>query len=220
MSIPENIEKIKNSLPAHVKLVAISKTKPNEMIEEAYKAGQRMFGENKVQELVQKYELLPKNIEWHYIGHLQSNKVKYMAPFVTLIHAVDSLKLLITIDKEALKNNRKIDCLLQFHIAEEDTKFGLSLDEAIEILDSSEFKNLANVTIVGIMGMATYTTDVEQIRREFKNLHSIFQHLKTKYFSEQLYFNELSMGMSDDYPIAVEEGSTMVRIGSTIFGHR
>lgn len=220
MSIPENIEKIKNSLPAHVKLVAISKTKPNEMIEEAYKAGQRMFGENKVQELVQKYELLPKNIEWHYIGHLQSNKVKYMAPFVTLIHAVDSLKLLITIDKEALKNNRKIDCLLQFHIAEEDTKFGLSLDEAIKILDSSEFKNLANVTIVGIMGMATYTTDVEQIRREFKNLHSIFQHLKTKYFSEQLYFNELSMGMSDDYPIAVEEGSTMVRIGSTIFGHR
>ncbi|HKM92216.1 MAG TPA: YggS family pyridoxal phosphate-dependent enzyme [Prolixibacteraceae bacterium] len=220
MSIPENIEKIKNSLPAHVKLVAISKTKPNEMIEEAYKAGQRMFGENKVQELVQKYESLPKNIEWHYIGHLQSNKVKYMAPFVTLIHAVDSLKLLITIDKEALKNNRKIDCLLQFHIAEEDTKFGLSLDEAIEILDSSEFKNLANVTIVGIMGMATYTTDVEQIRREFKNLHSIFQHLKTKYFSEQLYFNELSMGMSDDYPIAVEEGSTMVRIGSTIFGHR
>lgn len=220
MSIPENIEKIKNSLPAHVKLVAISKTKPNEMIEEAYKAGQRMFGENKVQELVQKYESLPKNIEWHYIGHLQSNKVKYMAPFVTLIHAVDSLKLLITIDKEALKNNRKIDCLLQFHIAEEDTKFGLSLDEAIKILDSSEFKNLANVTIVGIMGMATYTTDVEQIRREFKNLHSIFQHLKTKYFSEQLYFNELSMGMSDDYPIAVEEGSTMVRIGSTIFGHR
>lgn len=220
MSISENIEQIKNSLPAHVKLVAISKTKPIEMIEEAYKAGHFMFGENKVQELVQKYEALPKNIEWHYIGHLQSNKVKYMAPFVALIHAVDSLKLLRAIDKEALKNNRKIDCLLQFHIAEEDTKFGLSLDEAIEILDSSEFKKLNNITIAGVMGMATYTSDVEQIRREFKNLHSIFQYLKTNYFSEQLFFKELSMGMSDDYPIAVDEGSTMVRIGSTIFGHR
>lgn len=220
MSISENIEQIKNSLPAHVKLVVVSKTHPIEMIEEAYKAGHFMFGENKVQELVQKYEALPKNIEWHYIGHLQSNKVKYMAPFVALIHAVDSLKLLRAIDKEALKNNRKIDCLLQFHIAEEDTKFGLSLDEAIEILDSSEFKKLNNITIAGVMGMATYTSDVEQIRREFKNLHSIFQYLKTNYFSEQLFFKELSMGMSDDYPIAVDEGSTMVRIGSTIFGHR
>lgn len=220
MSIAENLKLIKDSLPDNVKLVAVSKTKPIETIMEAYRAGQLVFGENKVQELVQKYESLPKDIEWHYIGHLQTNKVKYLAPFVSLIHAVDSIKLLNAINKEAQKSKRVIDCLLQFYIAKEETKFGLSLEEAHQILASPDFVALEHVRIAGVMGMATFTDDVEQIRNEFKTLKNIFTQLKEQYFTESEYFREISMGMSDDYLIAVEQGSTMVRIGSTIFGAR
>ena len=220
MGISEKINEIKLGLPAGVKLVAVSKTKPNEDIMEAYKAGQRFFGENKVQDMVQKYETLPKDIEWHFIGHLQTNKVKYIAPFVSLIHAVDSLKLLTVIEKEAKKAGRLIQCLLQLHIAEEETKFGLNVDEAIELLKSEEYKSMTNIKIVGVMGMATFTDDYTQVRREFRGLSTIFYKLKTGFFSTDLDFCEVSMGMSDDYQIAVEEGSTMVRIGSTIFGAR
>ena len=220
MEISEKINQIKSVLPAGVKLVAVSKTKPNEDIMEAYRAGQKIFGENKVQDLALKYEQLPKDIEWHHIGHLQTNKVKYIAPFVSMIHAVDSLKLLMVIDKEAQKANRVIPCLLQFHIAEEETKFGLDLEEAIELLRSAEFKNAAHVEIAGVMGMATFTSNEAQVRREFAALKSIFDTLKNKFFTENKSFCEISMGMSDDYRIAIEEGSTIVRIGSTIFGAR
>jgi len=220
MSLKENYYKIKNSLPEQVKLVAVSKTKPDEDILELYNEGQRVFGENKVQELVAKYERLPKDIEWHMIGHLQSNKVKYIAHFVTLIHGVDSMKLLEVINKEALKKNRVIDCLLQFHIAKEESKFGFNAEESIYMLESQEFKSMNNIRICGIMGMATYTDNTEQIRLEFKNLSKYYNQLKNDYFYNQNYFNVLSMGMSDDYHIAVEEGSTMVRIGSSIFGSR
>lgn len=218
--IVENIERIKKTLPAGVKLIAVSKTKPVEDIQAAYEGGQRIFGENKVQELEQKYGLLPKDIEWHQIGHLQTNKVKYIAPFVSLIHAVDSLKLLQTIDKEAGKCNRVLHCLLQFHIAEEETKFGLDEGEAGELLESEDYRELKNIRITGVMGMATYTEDTGQIRKEFRHLHRIYENLKSKYFTGQEDFKELSMGMSGDYRIAVEEGSTMVRIGSSIFGSR
>ncbi|MDA3930701.1 MAG: YggS family pyridoxal phosphate-dependent enzyme [Prolixibacteraceae bacterium] len=220
MSITENLNKIRSSLPSKVKLVAVSKTKPNEAIQEAYETGQRIFGENKVQDLVQKYETLPKDIQWHFIGHLQSNKVKYIAPFISLLHAVDSMKLLETINKEAAKHNRVIDCLLQFHIAQEDSKFGLKMVEAEQILESDKFSTLKNIRIIGVMGMATYTNNVEQVSNEFKRLSTIFQHLKAKYFNEDQAFSEISMGMSNDYTIAVKHGSTMVRIGSTIFGAR
>lgn len=220
MAIAENIKKIKASLPNHVQLVAVSKTKPVEALLEAYDVGQRIFGENKVQEMVSKYETLPRDISWHMIGHLQTNKVKYIAPFVALIHAVDSLKLLITINKEAEKNHRTIDCLLQFHIAEESTKFGFSLHECEEMLQSEIFRTLHHVRIVGVMGMATYTENTEQIESEFQKLMQIFSILKEKYFCEDQAFCERSMGMSSDYAIAVEQGSTMVRIGSTIFGNR
>lgn len=220
MGIPEKIREIRAELPAGVKLVAVSKTKPNEDIMMAYNAGQKIFGENKVQDLVQKQETLPPDIEWHFIGHLQTNKVKYIAPFVDLIHAVDSLKLLTLIDKEAKKADRVISCLLQFHIAEEETKFGLDLDEAIDLLKADEYKKLENVKIAGVMGMATYTDDLAQVRREFASLKTIFDKLKIQFFSKEVDFKEISMGMSDDYQIAVEEGSTMVRIGSTIFGER
>ncbi|MBN2262682.1 MAG: YggS family pyridoxal phosphate-dependent enzyme [Prolixibacteraceae bacterium] len=220
MSISENINSINKTLSAGVKLVAVSKTKPNEAILEAYNAGVRIFGENKVQELTTKYETLPKDIEWHFIGHLQTNKVKYIAPFVELIHAVDSLKLLKTIDREADKNERIINCLLQFHIANEETKFGLSHDEAIALLDSDEYQKMQNIRICGVMGMATFTENTEQVRNEFRLLKNIFDKLKDRYFADNEYFKEISMGMSDDYLIAVEQGSTMVRIGSTIFGHR
>jgi pyridoxal phosphate enzyme (YggS family) len=220
MTIGKNIEQIISSLPENVTLVAISKTKPNEDIMAAYEVGQRIFGENKVQELTQKYDELPKDIEWHFIGHLQTNKIKYIAPFVTLIHAVDSLKLLKAIEKEASKNDRVINVLLQFHIAEEETKFGLNLDEAEAILTSDELNSLKNVEICGVMGMATNTDDENQVKREFRNLKEIFDLLKEKYFSESSHFSELSMGMSGDYKIAVEEGSTMVRVGSNIFGVR
>lgn len=220
MDISQNILKIKSQLPDGVKLVAVSKTKPNEDILAAYGVGHRIFGENKVQELTRKYEELPKDIEWHFIGHPQTNKVKYMAHFVSLIHGVDSLKLLKTISKEAKKNNRSINCLLQFHIAEESTKFGLDEKEAIEILESVQFKELEHIKIAGVMGMATYTDDKVQIRNEFRKLHSIFHFFKKKYFESDDSFSEISMGMSDDYSIALEEGSTMIRVGSKIFGAR
>jgi len=220
MGIAENIAKIKSEINENVKLVAVSKTKPVEDIMEAYDAGHKIFGENKAQELAGKFEALPRDIEWHFIGHLQTNKVKYIAPFVSLIHGIDSLKLLKTINKEAKKKNRVIDCLLQFHIAEEETKFGLDENEADEILTSSGYKELENVRITGVMGMATYTTDTEQIRSEFRHLKNIFETLKEKYFGTDESFKEISMGMSGDYKIAVEEGSTIVRIGSAIFGAR
>lgn len=220
MSVAENIDKIKATLPAHIQLVAVSKTKPNELILEAYHHGHKIFGENKVQEMAAKYESLPKDIEWHFIGHLQTNKIKYLVPFVHLIHGVDTFKLLKSIDSEAKKAGRVISCLLQFHIAEEETKFGLSLEEAVEILDSEEFKKLQNIRLCGVMGMATYTEDEDQIRKEFAHLKSCFDCLKNTYFAEDSGFKEISMGMSGDYLIAIEQGSTMVRIGSNIFGER
>ena len=211
---------IAGELPSGVTLIAVSKTKPVEMIEEAYAAGQRVFGENKVQEMVDKYEQLPKDINWHMIGHLQTNKVKYIAPFVALIHGVESLKLLETINKEANKVGRVIPCLLQFHIAQEETKFGLTLEEAREILESEAYRGMQNVRIAGVMGMATNTDNEEQKRAEFRHLKEIFDTLKREYFPGNADFKELSMGMSGDYPIAVQEGSTMVRVGSAIFGAR
>jgi PLP dependent protein len=220
MSIAENIDLVKANLPVQVQLVAVSKTKPADLLMEAYNHGQRAFGENKVQELAWKYEELPKDIEWHFIGHMQTNKAKYIAPFVHLIHGVDSFKLLKTIDAEAKKVNRIIPCLLQFHIAEEETKFGLSLDEATNILASEEFHQLKNIQISGVMGMATYTNDENQIHKEFAHLKAIFDTLKSDYFANTPEFKEISMGMSGDYRIAIEEGSTMVRVGSTIFGER
>ena len=220
MSVAENIDQIKAILPEHVRLVAVSKTKPKELILEAYKYGQRAFGENKVQELSGKYEELPKDIEWHFIGHLQSNKIKYIAPFVHLIHGVDSFKLLKAIDGEARKAERIIPILLQFHIAEEETKFGLSMEEAHEMLNYKEFKLLNNVQISGVMGMATYTEEEHQIRKEFACLKSYFQTLKMNYFAEDSEFKEISMGMSGDFLLAIKEGSTMIRIGSNIFGER
>jgi len=220
MGIAANILKLKSELAEGVKLIAVSKTKPNEDVLAAYEAGQRLFGENKVQELTSKYEHLPKDIEWHFIGHLQSNKVKYIAPFVGLIHGVDSLKLLKTIDKEGQKNGRKISCLLQFHIAEEETKFGLDLDEAREILTSEDFAGMEHVEICGVMGMATYTDDEAQVHKEFRQLKNIFAEIKNEFFGEKDSFSEISMGMSGDYRIAMEEGSTMVRVGSFIFGER
>ena len=220
MDIATNISEIQNKLPENVKLVAVSKTKPNIDILAAYEAGHRIFGENKIQDLSRKYEELPKDIEWHFIGHLQTNKVKYIAPFVHLLHGIDSLKLLKVVNKEARKNNRVISCLLQFHIAQESTKFGLSPDEAKKLLSSDEYKLLKNIEIIGVMGMATYTDDEMQIRKEFRILKSIFNTLKNEYFSGNNNFTEISMGMSDDYKIAVEEGSTMIRVGSKIFGAR
>jgi pyridoxal phosphate enzyme (YggS family) len=220
MSVAENIDKIKANLPANVRLVAVSKTKPAELLLEAYNQGQRAFGENKVQEMVWKSEELPKDIEWHFIGHLQSNKIKYIAPFVHLIHGVDSFKLLKAIDSEAKKVSRIIPCLLQFHIAEEETKFGLSMDEAIELLNSEDYKKLEQVKISGVMGMATYTDNENQIRKEFSYLKTCFETIKTAYFTNNNDFKEISMGMSGDYQIAIEEGSTMIRIGSNIFGER
>lgn len=220
MKIADNLLAIKKNLPERVTLVAVSKTKPNADILEAYEAGQRIFGENRAQELKQKAEVLPKDIEWHFIGHPQSKQVKYFAPFVSLIHGVDSLKLLSVIDKEGQKNQRVIKCLLEFHIAEESSKFGLSQSEAEEILANPEFHLLKHVQICGVMGMATYTDDEAQIKREFKTLRSIFDALKNKYFADKPYFETVSMGMSGDYQLAIEEGSTLVRIGSSIFGVR
>jgi pyridoxal phosphate enzyme (YggS family) len=219
MSIATNLQTIKSTLPDHVTLVAVSKTKPVPDLMEAYDAGQRIFGENKIQEMVDKWEQMPKDIEWHMIGHVQTNKVKYMASFVSLIHGVDSLKLLEEINKQALKNNRVIDCLLQMHIAEEETKFGLDEEELTTLLSSDSFLKMKNIRIVGLMGMATFTDNQNQIKKEFTHLKSIFdskQNLK----SEICNLKSLSMGMSGDYQLAISCGSTMVRIGSSIFGNR
>ena len=216
MSIAENIKKYTEELPDTVDLVAISKTKPNEDIMEAYEVGQRIFGENKIQEMTDKWEALPKDIEWHMVGHVQRNKVKYMAPYVGLIHAVDSLKLLKEVNKQAKKHDRVIRCLLQIKIAEEDSKFGISAGEAEEILQSAEYKAFENVAVVGLMGMATNTENDDKIAEEFDYLHSVFKDFRVKYPA----IKELSMGMSGDYKIAVKHGSTMVRIGSSIFGAR
>lgn len=219
MTIAANIQKIKSELPVGVKLIAVSKTKPVEMIQEAYNAGQRVFGENKVQEMVSKQPLLPLDIEWHLIGHLQSNKVKYIAPFVALIHSVDSLKLLETINKESVKNNRIIPCLLQIYIAKEETKFGLDESELNEIIIAIEANCFPNIMLKGFMGMATNTENHEQISREFRQLKTVFNHYKTK-LTKADDFTELSMGMSNDYKLAIQEGATMVRIGSNVFGER
>jgi pyridoxal phosphate enzyme (YggS family) len=221
MSIADNLLKYKKELEStSAKLVAVSKNNEADAVQEAYDAGQRIFGENIVQELVDKQALLPKDIEWHLIGHLQTNKVKYIAPFISLIESVDSLKLLIEINKQASKNNRVIDCLLQVYIADEDTKFGLGFDEVIELLRSEEFESLKNIRIVGLMGIATNTESKKQIRDEFQELKVLFDGIKLTYFRKDDYFKEISMGMSADYEVAVEEGSTMVRIGSNIFGKR
>lgn len=219
MSIKNNIEKFTQTLPAGCRLIAVSKTQPEEKITEAYAAGQRLFGENKAQELTAKYESLPKDIEWHMIGHLQTNKVKYIAPFVQLIHSVDSFKLMAEIDKQAKKVSRTIQCLLQVHIAREETKFGFSESEVLEMLQSEQFQTLKNIRVCGLMGMATLTDDVAQIRNEFKGLKTLFEKIKALQIPS-VSMKELSMGMSSDYAIAVEEGSTLVRVGTAIFGER
>lgn len=219
MSITNNLLNIKSQLPNHVTLVAVSKTKPVANLMEAYNAGQRIFGENYVQELVEKHQELPNDVQWHFIGHLQSRKVKLIAPFVNLIHGVDSLKLLQEINKEGKKNNRIIDCLLQIFIAEEETKFGLDENELNEVLNSEEFKNLENIRIVGLMGMATFTDNKDQIKKEFQNLKTIFDKV-SQLNTENCQLKTISMGMSGDYQLAIECGSTMVRIGSSIFGNR
>lgn len=214
------LEEILAQLNGKAQLVAVSKTHPPEMILELYREGQRIFGENRIQELVEKQEVLPQDIEWHMIGHVQTNKVKYIAPFVAMIHAVDSLKLLREINKQAKNVDRTIKCLLQFKIAEEDTKFGLSLEEGRELLQAPAFREMENVQICGVMGMATFTDDQQQVRREFGQLKRIFDSLKQDFFQDKPYFKELSMGMSGDYELALEAGSTMVRIGSLLFGPR
>ncbi|MCF2447524.1 YggS family pyridoxal phosphate-dependent enzyme [Dyadobacter sp. CY345] len=218
-TIAENIAEIEEQLQGKARLIAVTKTKPTEILQETYDAGFRRFGENKVQEMTAKYEALPKDIEWHMIGHLQSNKVKYMAPYVSMVHSVDQFKLLKEINKEAKKNDRIINCLLQIFIAEEETKFGLSETEAREILESEELASLNNIKIVGLMGMASNTDDNNKVRQEFSALKNMFESFKS-YERENVEMNELSMGMSGDFPIAIEEGSTFVRVGSAIFGAR
>lgn len=218
-SIADNLTQIEQGLRKETRLVAVTKTKPTSLLTEAYQAGARLFGENKVQEMVAKYEELPRDIEWHMIGHLQTNKVKYMAPFVSLVHSVDSFKLLKEIHKEAQKSNRVIDCLLQVYIAREETKFGLSEEEALEIITSAELPALTNIRIVGLMGMASNTDDLNVVRAEFRGLKNTFESFKS-HENAQVTMRELSMGMSGDYLIAQEEGSTLVRVGSAIFGSR
>ena len=220
MNITCQLQHIWDELPANVRLVAVSKLHPAEALLEAYHAGQRIFGESKVQELTAKYEVLPKDIEWHFIGHLQTNKIKYIAPFVSMIHSIDSVNLLQEVDKYAGKAGRKINVLLQIHIAKEETKYGFSENECYELLSSGAHKTLNNIHICGLMGMATFTDDVNIVRPEFKGLFSFFHQLKQNFFSSGDNFSELSMGMSEDYHIAIEEGSTLVRIGSKIFGER
>jgi pyridoxal phosphate enzyme (YggS family) len=220
MNIRNNISILRQSIPAHCTLIAVSKTKLPELIIEAYGAGQRAFGENKVQEMAAKQETLPKDIEWHMIGHLQSNKVKYIAPFVHLIHSVDSLRLLEEINKQGGKSNRVVSCLLQIHIAEEETKFGFSEDEVSDLFQTKNFDQLNNIHIAGLMGMATFTEDQAQVRKEFKSLKILFEKLRSSSLPKQVEIKTLSMGMSGDYKMAIEEGSTMVRVGSAIFGSR
>ncbi len=215
-----NIIKLKKEIPANVKLVAVSKTKTADDILKAYNTGLRIFGENRVNELTEKRELLPTDIKWHFIGHLQSNKVKYIVPFITMIQSVDTFKLLRVINNEASKYGRVIDCLMQFHIAMEETKFGFNLQEVMEVIESEEFRQMKHIRLCGVMGMGTFTYDSDQVRQEFRNLYSYFNELKNKYFHEHSSFSEISMGMSGDYRIAIEEGSTVIRIGSIIFGDR
>ena len=218
--IASNIKTLKQQIPPSVKLVAVSKTKPVSDILEAYNSGQISFGENRVQELLQKKDLLPSDIEWHLIGHLQSNKVKLIVPFISLIHSVDSFKLLRIINLEASRINRIVDCLLQIHIAEEETKFGFSMEEIYEMTGSEDLQKLNSIRICGVMGMATFTEDAARIHKEFRYLAGCFDNLKREYFTEGTWFKEISMGMSGDFMIAIEEGSTIVRIGSLIFGER
>lgn len=220
MSIAENLLSIKNNLPEQVTLVAVSKTKPISDLMQAYEVGQRIFGENKIQEMMEKWEQMPKDIQWHMIGHVQTNKVKFMAPFVSLVHGVDSFKLLKEINKQAAKNDRVIDCLLQMHIAEEETKFGLDQEELKGILASDGFTEMKNIKVVGLMGMATFTEDQNQIKKEFSQLKSIFDYLSSESTTQNLEPKILSMGMSGDYKLGIEFGSTMIRIGSSIFGGR
>ena len=220
MSIAEEIKQITANLPEGVKLIAVSKFHPVEAVMEAYDAGQRLFGENKVQEMTAKHEALPTDIQWHFIGHLQTNKVKYIAPFVAMIHSIDSLHLLIEVNRQAEKAGRIIDCLLQLHIAHEDTKFGMTFDECRAFLQDRAWKQLKHVRICGLMGMGTNTDDMEQVDREFASLQSFFQELKDSWFKDEPAFKELSMGMTDDYPIAIRHGSTFIRIGTQIFGER
>jgi PLP dependent protein len=221
MNIEDRFNIIRTKVPSNVKIVAVSKTKPATMIEELYlKTNHAIFGENKARELESKYKVLSKEINWHYVGHLQTNKIKYIAPFVDLVHSVDSFRLICEINKEAAKCNRIIPCLLQFYIAKEEAKFGFSIEEVHKMCDDSVFQGLSNISIHGVMGMATYTSDKNQIRSEFRTLFNYFSTLQTRYFHFQPDFTEISMGMSDDYPIAIEEGSTIVRIGSGIFGGR
>ncbi|MFL9829387.1 YggS family pyridoxal phosphate-dependent enzyme [Flavobacterium sp. ST-87] len=219
MSIPSNLQKIKSSLPDHVTLVAVSKTKPVSDLMEAYNAGQRIFGENKVQEMTEKWEQMPKDIQWHMIGHVQTNKVKFMAEYVSLIHGVDSLKLLQEINKQAQKNDRIIDCLLQIHIAEEETKFGFDEQELEVLLNLTEFQEMKNIRILGLMGMATFTNNQDQIKQEFIHLKAIFDTIQMQSVPT-LKLSVLSMGMSGDYKLAIDCGSTMIRVGSSIFGER
>lgn len=220
LTIIENLQEIKNSIPTSVTLVAVSKTKPIEDLQTAYDAGQRIFGENKVQELREKEPALPNDIKWHMIGHMQSNKVKFIAPYISLIHGVESFKLLREINKQALKNKRIINVLLQFHIATEASKFGFQINEVNEILNSQEFKDLKNIEISGVMGMASFTDNKSQVRKEFANLKSIFNEIKLNFFPNEKSFNTISMGMSGDFKLAIDEGSTMIRVGSSIFGSR
>lgn len=220
MSITQNLHTVRQNIPGHVTLVCVSKFHPESAIAEAYEAGERIFGESKVQEMTEKYEDLPKDIQWHFIGHLQTNKVKYIVPFVELIHGVDSPRLLEEIDKQASKINRKVNCLLQVHIAQEDTKFGFSAGELEDYLKSGISDKLSSVNLCGLMGMATFTDNHDQVRKEFRSLKNLFDSLKSLYFENSPHFSKISMGMSDDYGIAIGEGSTMVRIGSSIFGHR
>lgn len=221
MSVGANLNSIKSSLPQGVRLVAVTKTKPAEIIMEAYNSGHRVFGENRVQELIAKKNILPADIEWHLIGHLQSNKVKYIVPFISLIESVDSYRLLKLIDKEAVKAGRIVDCLMQIHIASEDTKYGFGMPEIREMFEDSEFNTLTNIRLRGVMGMASLTSDLARVRSEFRQLRKWFEEIKENYIvGDKGEFNEISMGMSDDYRIALEEGSTIVRIGSLIFGER
>jgi PLP dependent protein len=220
MSVRANLKSVLSTLPANCKLIAVTKTHPEETILEAYQAGHRMFGENKVQELVGKYELLPKDIDWHLIGHLQTNKVRHIVPFVSLIHSVDSVKLLLEIHKQALKYNRVVDCLLQVHISQDETKFGLSEAEVEQLISSTTVRNLTHIRIIGLMGIATLTENTEQIRKEFRGLKTFFEKLKGLALPANIVMTELSMGMSNDFNLAIEEGTTMVRIGSAIFGQR
>lgn len=218
--ISERINTLKSELPQGVRLVAVSKFHPVEAIAEAYEAGQRIFGESKVQEVCAKQELLPKDIEWHFIGHLQTNKVKYLVPFVTLIHGIDSYRLLAEVDKQAAKVDRVVDCLLQIHIAREETKFGFSMEECRQMLTTGEWKQLHHVRICGVMGMATNTEDMKQVEEEFASLSAFFREIKLQWFADAEYFKEISMGMSHDYHQAIAQGSTLVRVGTFIFGER